>query len=480
MAKKIKFPLEMENGVMVRTLEQLKESFSLEKVLSYYTSGKLLTWLNDRYYEEESIQIGKLNSSSVDFKQKLCEIFDVEYTADDEIDMEILEQRNIKISKLKQFTEDESIIKSVDSVAFNQEELADLLDEDITPIYLCSEEFTIPISKENVAYIGVNNPIININSQEDIDLRKKNITISNIKIKNKGKGKILGVSIKDEENNNNVVNDHNYLDNTLSRLNYGDNNNSDKNNEDGEINKKIVNNSFDDILIRLNGENEWERDLIQSDVNGKNKKKIAESVSTFARYEGTVFYYTNFEEKIYRYDIETGETEFLNIDIGNADVHSPHLYATKNFIIWELGGEIYRADYDGDFKEKISEPSNSLIEKLVVKDDVLYCLPVWPKETPFYKVDLNTKRRTTILYDDNISAFDIYNNKIYFSKGVQYNICICESDLDGKNIRILQDCMKNRVANIKCEFNKLIYFIAKNGFSSLYGYIENTISLDNA
>lgn len=478
MAKKIKFPLEMENGVMVRTLEQLKDDFSLEKVLNYYASGKLLTWLNDRYYEDEAIQIGKLNSSSADFKQKLCEIFDVEYIADDEIDMEVLEQRNIKISKLKQFTEDESIIKNVDSVAFNQEELADLLDEDITPIYLCSEEFTIPISKENVTYIGVNNPIININSQEDIDLRRKNITISNIKIKNKGKGKILDVSIKDDENNNNVVNDHNYLDSTLSRLNYGDNKNNDKNNKDDGINKKIVNNSFDDILIRLNGENEWDRDLIQSDLDGKNKKKIAESVSTFARYEGTVFYYKSSDEKVYKYDIETSKIQLLNIDIRDKDFQGLHLYATKNFIIWQLGGEIYRADYDGDFREKISGDSSG---KIIIKDDMLYSISQSRLETSIYKVDLKTKRRTTILcVRDHISAFDIYNNKIYFAEGGQYDIyCIYECDLDGGNIRILKDHV-NYVNDIKCEFNKLIYFTKKNKLSTfLVEYIENIISLDN-
>ena len=150
---------------MVRTLEELKENFSLEKVLGYFTNGKLLTWLNDRYYENEVMQIEELNSSSTDFKQRLCQIFEIEYTADDKIDMEILEQRNIKISKLKQFTDDESIINNVDSVALNQEELADLLDEDITPIDLCGEKFTIPLNKENVTYIGVNNIIVNINSQ---------------------------------------------------------------------------------------------------------------------------------------------------------------------------------------------------------------------------------------------------------------------------------------------------------------------------
>lgn len=33
MAKKIRFPLEMEQGIEVRSLEELKENFSLARVL---------------------------------------------------------------------------------------------------------------------------------------------------------------------------------------------------------------------------------------------------------------------------------------------------------------------------------------------------------------------------------------------------------------------------------------------------------------
>lgn len=60
----------------------------------------------------------------------------------------------MKISELKQFIEDDEIIKNVDKVAFDQEESADLLDEDINLIYLCGEKFTIPLSKENIIVLG--------------------------------------------------------------------------------------------------------------------------------------------------------------------------------------------------------------------------------------------------------------------------------------------------------------------------------------
>ena len=50
MPKKIKFALEMKDGVKVRTIEDLRDSFDIEKAISYFLDGKLLEWLQDRYY----------------------------------------------------------------------------------------------------------------------------------------------------------------------------------------------------------------------------------------------------------------------------------------------------------------------------------------------------------------------------------------------------------------------------------------------
>lgn len=185
MSKKIKFPLEMANEVKVRTLEELRENFDLEKVLAYYVDGKLLTWLNDRYYENEAQQISQLDSSSSDFKNKLCEILGVDIRVECEIDFEVIERRNAKLAKLKQFTADAEIVKNVDRVAFDQEEMSDLLDDEISPIYLCGEKFIIPLSRVNITYIGVNSPMAVINSKEIVDFAAKGITFQNIKFDEK-------------------------------------------------------------------------------------------------------------------------------------------------------------------------------------------------------------------------------------------------------------------------------------------------------
>lgn len=178
MAKKIRFPLDMGNGIEVRTLEELQENFSIEKVLAYYTDGKLITWLRDRYLDDIADAISDLNKDDSDFTLKICNAFGVEYN--EEVDMKALEEKNRKLSLLKQYTDKKDFFDVVDDIAFNQDELYDLLDEDKHTIYLCGDKFSIPLSKNNMKYIGINNPIVVINSKEIINFDEKKIGLIDI------------------------------------------------------------------------------------------------------------------------------------------------------------------------------------------------------------------------------------------------------------------------------------------------------------
>lgn len=176
MAKKIRFSLEMENGTKIRTLDELRENFSLTKVVEYFDNQKLFHWLEDRYYTEQVEKLKQLNREDADFYQEICHIFEVEYREDDENIDEKLEAEKRK-AQLKQFTDDKTVLEHVHQVAFNQDELYDLLDDNISDIYLCGEIFRIPLAKENVSYIGVNMPIIRVESPKCIDWEKKKIHI---------------------------------------------------------------------------------------------------------------------------------------------------------------------------------------------------------------------------------------------------------------------------------------------------------------
>lgn len=180
MAKKIRFPLEMENGVEVRSLEELRDNFSIAKVLNYLQDGKLITWLRDRYANDIADFIEELDSQDEGLAKKVYEIFDVPYNEATEKELEKASERAERFKRLKEYTDDKQYEKVIDNIAFNQDELYDFLDEDVDIIYLCGEKFSIPLSKEGIAYIGINQPIVMIDSKVEVDWVKKNISVENV------------------------------------------------------------------------------------------------------------------------------------------------------------------------------------------------------------------------------------------------------------------------------------------------------------
>lgn len=180
MAKKIRFPLKMEQGVEVRSLEELREHFSLARVLVYVSNGKLVTWLRDRYADEIADAIEGLDVKDGELAQKVCEIFDIEYDEHIVIDLEKEEERNRKLMILKAYTTEQRFLDVVDTIAFTQDDVYDLLDEEETTIYLCGERFSIPLGKKGMTYIGVNNPIVVVDSKEEVNWQEKNITLKDI------------------------------------------------------------------------------------------------------------------------------------------------------------------------------------------------------------------------------------------------------------------------------------------------------------
>ena len=161
MAKKIRFPLKLADNAQVRTLDELREHFDLGAVVGYFKNGKLLTWLEDRYLEGEAEGVRALDEAAPDFQEKLCELFQVEYTGNT-VDLEAVARRQERLAKLRTVTDEQEFIDHIDQVAFDQEDLADLLDEGTNTIYLCGEKFIIPASRKGICYVGVNQPSAHI------------------------------------------------------------------------------------------------------------------------------------------------------------------------------------------------------------------------------------------------------------------------------------------------------------------------------
>lgn len=173
MAKKIRFPLEMDNGVEVRSVEELRDNFSLVKVLTYFENGRLIIWLRDRYANDIADALEILDKTEEKLAKKICEIFDVPYD-------EKAAERAERLKQLKKFTNDEKFLNAIDNVAFDQDELYDLLDEEEEIIYLCGDKFSIPLAKPRVSYIGINNPIAVIDSKFEVDWDEKKILIEGV------------------------------------------------------------------------------------------------------------------------------------------------------------------------------------------------------------------------------------------------------------------------------------------------------------
>lgn len=181
MAKKRRFPLEMESGVEVRSLEELREHFSLARVLVYASNGKLVTWLRARYEDEIADGIEQLDAGDADFSRKICQLLDVPYNETSKIDLEKIKERNRKLSLLKDYTTEEKYSALIDEIAFNQDDVYDLLDEGKETIYLCGERFAIPLAKKGIRYYGINMPTVVINSKVEVDWSEKKIVLENVK-----------------------------------------------------------------------------------------------------------------------------------------------------------------------------------------------------------------------------------------------------------------------------------------------------------
>ena len=172
MAKKIRFPLEMENGVEVRSMEELRNNFSISRVLSYLKNGKLEVWLRDRFEIDIADKIGQLDFKDEDLAKNIYEIFNIPF--------DVAAIREYRIALIKKYNDNEKVEDIIDSVAFTQDELNDLLDKDLENIYLYGDKFYIPLTKKGICYRGINKPTIVVASDTEVDWIDKKILLENV------------------------------------------------------------------------------------------------------------------------------------------------------------------------------------------------------------------------------------------------------------------------------------------------------------
>ena len=186
--RKTKFALDFGDGVTIQTMEELRENFSLKKIMNYFKTRRLIAWLEDRFYSDEADAIKSLKPTDQNIPQKICEALGVDYNeyAEELDDEETIAWRAERRERLKEYTDDEKIIKKIDYVAFDQEDLEDILRDPFLPntIYLCENFFRFPsgmLRKTNLMYVGLGKVFAKIDSQKPVDFKKLNISFKNIR-----------------------------------------------------------------------------------------------------------------------------------------------------------------------------------------------------------------------------------------------------------------------------------------------------------
>jgi len=172
----------MMGGTETDSLSELREHFVLEEAISYVQDRTLIRWLKQLYYEKEAAAVRKLRVSAGEHftdkqKRELCEILGVAYQTS--LAGEEKDALDKHIEALERFTDDETVLKNSAIVALNQKQLAKLLNDGEKKIYLCHNEFSIPLKKTGIYYIGVDNPVIS-NPFTAEQFKKLNITMENI------------------------------------------------------------------------------------------------------------------------------------------------------------------------------------------------------------------------------------------------------------------------------------------------------------
>lgn len=160
MARIIKFPLKMKNGAEVRSLDELKENFDLESVLTYYVSGQLIAWLKNYNYDKTTAdtitKVEALDKNAPDISKQLCEVLGVEYVESEDVDLDEAKEKLEREKILKQLLTEEQM----KFVATNDDELAELIENGAKKVYLAFGSFYITNDSIEYEVIKQTNPTI--------------------------------------------------------------------------------------------------------------------------------------------------------------------------------------------------------------------------------------------------------------------------------------------------------------------------------
>lgn len=135
----------MKDGYDARSIEELREHFDLESVLGYFADGRLQTWLRDRYFDDEAQQVSELDPNDSELVTKICSILGVEAPEQAvNVDVHEINRYNEKRKQLLEKYPEPELLNNIDAVAFNEDDIIQIIEKGIKEIYLIDNEFEFP------------------------------------------------------------------------------------------------------------------------------------------------------------------------------------------------------------------------------------------------------------------------------------------------------------------------------------------------
>ena len=183
MVKQIKFPLIMKQSVEVRNIEELRENFDIESVMTYFLRGTLNRWLANNYYDDILESIQELTGEEENIDQMLANALGIDDWSEDTIfgTQELI--RKVKIKEKLRSSMDEQELEEMDHIAETQDDIKQFIEAGYKKIYLYGDEFTIPREMKNVECIGIYNPnpVIRIEADSRQEFQERRVKLQNVR-----------------------------------------------------------------------------------------------------------------------------------------------------------------------------------------------------------------------------------------------------------------------------------------------------------
>lgn len=179
MARLVRFDLTMKDGYKVeREIQELRDHFDLETVLGYYHDGTLSRWLKRNKYAEEAAAIEQLTEGD-DLARELCRILVVDLP-DTAVDSDEIRDRQVRLARLKDYTDEPALLAMAENAAFTQADLDILTAVGADEIILCNGRFTIPLNVRGTTYYGVGRAVAVIESDVPVDFARRHIAFDDV------------------------------------------------------------------------------------------------------------------------------------------------------------------------------------------------------------------------------------------------------------------------------------------------------------